>query len=102
MKKGKAPESIHYMFSHLNVGVNEFLFNTSFSLWRDTWLLEKGATCHMTFQRDLFEDFNDNVDGVVYFAYTSSLKPLRIGLVGIKFLGFPYFNLHDVLYLPKL
>jgi hypothetical protein len=102
MTKGKAPESIHYIFSHFNVGVNEFLFNTSFSSWRDTWLLEKGETCHMTFHRDLFEYLNDNVDGIVYFSYTSSLKPLRISIVRHKFLGFPYFNLHYVPYLPEL
>ena len=60
-------------------------------------LLDTGATCHMTFRRDYFEDFNDNVDGIVYFVDKSSLKPLVIGTVRLKFLGFPNFILHDVL-----
>jgi hypothetical protein len=80
----------------------EDLFNTSFASWRDAWLLDTSATCHMTFQRDFFADFNDNVDGIVYFADKSSLKPSKIGTVRFKLLGFPDFLLHDVLYLPKL
>jgi hypothetical protein len=56
----------------------------------------------MTFQRDLFEGFNDNVDGMVYFENKSSLKPLGMGTIKLKFLGLPYFLLHNVLYLPKM
>ncbi|XP_059063603.1 uncharacterized protein LOC131856201 [Cryptomeria japonica] len=36
---------------------------------------DTGATCHMTFRKDFFETFNDQVDGVVYFADRSQLKP---------------------------
>jgi len=49
MVKGKALESAHSIVAHCNIGVTEDLFNTSFSSWRDVWLLETGATCHMTF-----------------------------------------------------
>jgi hypothetical protein len=56
----------------------------------------------MTFRRDLYEDLNDNVDGIVYFVDKSSLKPLGIDTFVLKLLGFPYFVLHDVLYLPEL
>jgi hypothetical protein len=66
LAKGKAPT--HYIVSHCNIGVTEELFNTSFPSWRDAWLLDIGATSHMTFKRDRFEDFDENVDGIVYFA----------------------------------
>jgi hypothetical protein len=82
--KGKAPESAHYIVSHCNIGVTEDLFNTSFASWRDAWLLDIGATCHMTFQRDFFEYFNDNVDGIVYFADKSSLKPSELAPSGLN------------------
>jgi hypothetical protein len=78
------------------------LFNTSFASWRDAWLLDIGATCHMTFQRDFFEYFNDNVDGIVYFVDKSSLKPSGIGTIRLKLPGLLDFLLHDVLYLPEL
>jgi hypothetical protein len=56
----------------------------------------------MTFQRDFFEDFNDNVDGIVYFADKSSLKPLGMGTIRLKLPGLPNFLLHNVLYLLEL
>eukprot|EP00253_Pinus_taeda_P023217 PITA_23217 len=63
---------------------------------------EKGATCHMTFRRDFFEELTDNVDGVVYFADKSKLKPSGLGTIKLKLPSLPDFLLHDVLYLPKL
>eukprot|EP00253_Pinus_taeda_P034097 PITA_34097 len=66
--KGKAPESAHYVEAQCNIGVNEDLFNTSLASWKNDWLLDSGATCHMNHRKDFFEDFTDNVDGVVYFA----------------------------------
>jgi transposase InsO family protein/adenylate kinase family enzyme len=56
----------------------------------------------MTFRRDFFEDFDDNVDGVVYFADRSSLKPSGMGTIRLKLPGLPDFLLHNVLYLPEL
>jgi hypothetical protein len=56
----------------------------------------------MTFRRDFFEDLNDNVDGIVYFADKSNLKPSTIGTIRLKFLGLLNFLLHNVLYLPEL
>ena len=58
--KGKSPESAHYVVAHCNIGVIEDLFNASLSSWKDAWLLDSGATCHMTFERDLFEEFTEN------------------------------------------
>jgi hypothetical protein len=55
-------------------------------------VLDTSATCHMTFQRDFFEDFNDK----------SSNKPLRFGTIGLKLPGLPDFLLHNVLYLLEL
>jgi hypothetical protein len=98
--KGKAPS--HYVVSHCNIGVTEDLFNTSFASWGDAWLLDTGATSHMTFRRDLFEDFDDNVDGIVYFADRSSLKPSGMGTIRLKLPGLLDFLLHNVLYLPEL
>jgi hypothetical protein len=56
--EGKSP--IHYVVIYCNIGVIEDIFNTSFSSWGDAWLLDIGATSHMKFQRDFFEDFDDN------------------------------------------
>jgi hypothetical protein len=55
-----------------------------FSSWHDSWILDTGATCHMTFRRDLFEKFSDNIDGVVYFADKSQIKPSGIGSIQLK------------------
>jgi hypothetical protein len=63
--EGKA--HVHYVVAYCNIGVIEDMFNTLFASWGDAWLLDTGTTSHMKFRRDFFEDFNDNVDGVVYF-----------------------------------
>jgi hypothetical protein len=89
--KGKTPKPAQFVISHCNIGINEDLFKTSFSSWRDAWLLDTGATCHMNFQRDFFEELNDNVDGVVNFADGSSLKPIGIGTIRLKLPGFQIF-----------
>ena len=78
------------------------MFKTSFDSWRDAWLLDIGATCCMTFLRDLFEDLNDNVHGAIYFVDRASLIALGIRTIKFKFPGFLAFLLDDVLYLPKL
>jgi hypothetical protein len=56
----------------------------------------------MIFQRDDFENFNDNVDGIVYFANKSSLKPSGIGTAKLKFHGLLDFLPHEVIYLLEL
>lgn len=48
-KKGKAPKSTHSIVAHCNIDINEDLFKTSFDFWRDAWLLDNDATCHMIF-----------------------------------------------------
>ena len=80
--KGKALESAHYVLAHCNIEVIEDLFNASLTCWRNVWLLDSGATCHMNFRKYFFEEFTDKVDGVVYFAYKSKLKPLVLGKIG--------------------
>ena len=66
--KGKALESAHYVVAQCNIGVNEDLFNASLASWKNDWLLDLGATCHMTHRKYFFEEFTNNVDGAVYFA----------------------------------
>jgi hypothetical protein len=98
--EGKA--HVHYVVSYCNIGVTKDLFNSSIYSWGDTWLLDTGATSHMTFRRDFFEEFDDNVDEVLYFADISSLKPFGMGTIWIKLIGIRDFLLHNVLYLPEL
>ena len=56
----------------------------------------------MTHRKDFFEDFTDNVDGVVYFADQSKIKPSGLGTIRLKLPGLPDFLLDHVLYLPQL
>jgi hypothetical protein len=56
----------------------------------------------MTFQRDFFEEFDDNVDNTMYFADRTSLKPSGMGTIGLTFLGILDFLLQNVLYLLEL
>jgi len=65
-------------------------------------LLDLGATYHMTHRKYFFEDFTDNVDGAVYFADQSKIKPSGLGTIRIKLPGLLDFLLHHVLYLPQL
>ena len=58
--------------AHCNLGFNEM---TSLSSYKDCWLLDTGATSHMTFRKDCFEELNETIDGIVYFADKSSIKP---------------------------
>jgi len=88
--------------AHCNIGVTGDLFNASLASWKNNWLLDSGATCHMTFRRVFFEEFTDNVDGSVYFADELKLKPSGLGTIRLQLHGLPDFLLHDVLYLPEL
>ena len=56
----------------------------------------------MTHRKDFFEDFTDNVDGAVYFADQSKIKPSGLGTIRLKLPGLPDFLLDHVLYLPQL
>lgn len=56
----------------------------------------------MTFRRDFFEEFTNNIDGAVYFTDKSKLKPSGLRKIRLKLPGLPDFLLHDVLYLPRL
>src|SRR3982074_1562893 len=85
--KGKAPESTHYVVAQCNIGVNEDLFNASLASWKNDWLLDSEATCHMTHRKYFFEEFTDNVDGAVYFADQSKIKPSRLGTIRLKLPG---------------
>jgi len=78
------------------------ILKTSLTSWEYAWLLDTGASCHMIFQRDFFEELNFDIDGVVHFANRSQLKPFGIGSIRIQLPGYPYFLLHNVLYLPEL
>lgn len=88
--------------SHCNIGVNEDLLNASLASWKNYWSLDSGETFHVNFRRDFFEEFADNVYGVVYFADKSKLKPSGLGTIRLKLSGLPDFLLHNVLYLPQL
>eukprot|EP00253_Pinus_taeda_P029861 PITA_29861 len=79
--KGKAPKSAHYVVAQCNIGVNEDLFNASLASWKNDWLFDSGATCHMTHRKYFFEYFTDNVDGAVYFADQSKIKPSGLGTI---------------------
>jgi len=65
-------------------------------------VLDIGATFHMKFQRDFFEELNENVDGLVSFVDGSNLKPMGIGTTKLKLHRYPNILLHDVLYLSEL
>ena len=62
---GKAPDSAHCVVAHCNLGINEM---TSLSSYKDCWLLDTGATSHMTFRKYCFEELNETINGIVYFA----------------------------------
>jgi len=78
-------DSAHYVTTYYN-NIIENLCNTLFASWEDAWLLDTGATCHMKIRREFFEEINTNIDGVVYFANKSCIKPLGIGTMRLKFL----------------
>ena len=73
-----------------------------FSSWEDTWILDTGATCHMTFRRDCFETFSNHINGIVYFAHKSQLKPSGIRSIRLCLQGLVDYILTDVLYIPQL
>jgi hypothetical protein len=56
----------------------------------------------MTFRRDFFETFSNHIDGIIYFADKSQLKPSGIGSIRLCLQGLADYILHDVLYIPQL
>eukprot|EP00253_Pinus_taeda_P035447 PITA_35447 len=62
----------------------------------------RGATCHMTHRKDFFDDFTENVDGVVHFADQSKIKLSGLGTIRLKLPSLLDFLLDHVLYLPQL
>ena len=55
----------------------------------------------MTFKGDFFETFSDDIDGVIYFADKSQIKPYSIGFICLKILNLADYVLQDVLYIPQ-
>lgn len=100
-EQNKASASAHFIIVECNVGLSDLL-NTSFTSWEDAWLLDTGASCHMTFQRGFFEELSFDIDGAVYFANRSQLKLSGIGSIWLRLPGYPDFLLHKVLYLLEL
>jgi len=78
------------------------LFNPSLASLKNDWFLDSGAPCQMTHRKDFFEDFTNNVDGAVYFADQSKIKPLGLGTIRLKLPSLGDFLLDHVLYLPQL
>jgi len=56
----------------------------------------------MTHRKDSFEEFTDNVGGIVYFVDQSKNKPTGLGTIRLQLLGLLDFLLYHVLYLPQL
>ena len=56
----------------------------------------------MTFRKDFFETFSDQIDGVVHLEDKSQLKPSGICFVRLKLSGLADYILFDVLYVPQL
>lgn len=73
----KSSEPTHY--THHNFNIND-VFNTPFSSWGDSWILDFGSTCHMTFRRDFFKTFSDDLDGVFTLLTSLKLNHLELGL----------------------
>ena len=56
----------------------------------------------MTFRKDFFETFSDQIDRVVHLVDKSQLKPLGIWYVRLKWLGLADYIISDVLFVPQL
>ena len=54
----------------------------------------------MTFKKDFFETFSDQIDRVVHLADKSQLKPSRIGSIRLKLSRLVDYILSNVLYVP--
>ena len=50
---------------------------TSLSSYKYCWLLDTGATSHMTFRKDCFEELNETIDGIVYYSERSQVLNQR-------------------------
>lgn len=98
--KGKSSNSTHYIVGHYNFNMND-VFNAAFSSSQDSWISDWEATCHMTFRWDFFETYSDDINGVIYFADKSQIRPSRIGSIHLKIPNLPNYVLHDVLYIPQ-
>ena len=54
----------------------------------------------MTFRKDFFGTFSDQIDGVLHLVDKSQLKPSGIGSVRLKLSGIVDYIIFDVLYVP--
>ena len=100
LDRAHSSENANYVVAHCNIHMED-VFSTYFSSWYDSWVLDTGATCHTTFRRDFFDQFSDNIDGVVYFVDKSQIKPSGICSIHLKIPRLPNYVLNDVLYIPK-
>ena len=64
----------HCIVAHCNLGINKL---TSLSSYKDCQLLDTGATSHMTFRKDCFEELNEIIDGIVYLRQISQVLNQR-------------------------
>jgi len=55
----------------------------------------------MTFKRDFFETFSNQVDGVIYFVDKSQIKPSGIRSIHLKIPNLAGYVLRDIIYIPQ-
>lgn len=67
-----------------------------------SWIIDTGATQHMSSQKYLFDNMNTNVIGTITMADRSSQPVQGIGTIKLKLPRLPDFILLDVLYIPAL
>ena len=69
---------------------------------RDTWLIDLGASCHMTPHREWFYEYEKYNGGDVYFGDNSPASIIGCGRVKLKLKDGRIRNLLGVLHIPNL
>lgn len=69
---------------------------------QDMWLIDSGASFHMTLHRDWFSTYESFDGGKVYLGDDSNLNIVEYGRVKIIFLGGRVKVISGVLHIPSL
>ncbi|KAG7552168.1 Integrase catalytic core [Arabidopsis thaliana x Arabidopsis arenosa] len=63
----------------------------------NTWIIDSGATHHVSFDRNLFESLSDDLSSEVTLPTGSNVKIAGVGIIKLN----EYITLYNVLYIPQ-
>lgn len=101
-EKKKKKKKFDYDFESKKEDGDAFIATLATHASNDAWLIDLGASFHMTFNKDWFSKYEEFDGGKMYLGDDSHLDIVGYGKVKIKFFDGRIRKINGVLHIPRL